>query len=103
MIEAYIYYKDKQVYGFKIKNHANSHVCAAVSMFSINTINSIESLTDDDFTCDYNEKGGFIDFKLKYKPSIKASVLLDALKLGLVSAKKEHPKEIKIIESEVII
>ena len=71
-------------------------------MLSINTVNSIESLTDDKFACKYDEDGGFIDFRLLFKPSIKASVLLDALKLGLVSAKKEYPKEIKIIESEVI-
>ena len=103
MIEVCIYYKDNEVHGFRIKNHTSSHVCAAVSMLSINTINSIESLTDDEFSCDYKEDGGFIDFKLKSKPSIKASVLLDALKLGLVSAKEEYPAEIKIKESEVII
>ena len=103
MIEVCIYYKDKEIHGFRIKNHADSHVCAAVSMLSINTINSIEYLTDDKFACDYNEKGGFIDFRLTEKPSIKASVLLDALKLGLVSAKNEYPKQIKITESEVII
>ena len=103
MIEADIYYKDKYIHGFKIKNHAKSHVCATISMLSINTINSIECLTDDKFICNYNENGGFIDFKLKSKPSIKADVLLNALKLGLVSAAEEYPKEIKLKESEVII
>ena len=102
MIEAYIYYKDKYIHGFKIKNHAENHVCAAISMLSINTINSIECLTNDKFTCDYKENGGFIDFKLKSKPSIKTDVLLNALKLGLESATNEYPTEIKIIESEVI-
>ena len=92
-----------QTVGFTVKNHGTSHVCAAVSMLVINTVNSIESLTaqgENGFNCNYAEAGGFITFSLKNKDErdAQAGLLLDALVLGLCSVRDEHPEEISVKE-----
>jgi uncharacterized protein YsxB (DUF464 family) len=92
-----------QVIGFTVENHGESIVCAAVSMLVLNTVNSIESLTKDNFTCDYNENGGYLKFSLT-NPSYRTEgtgILLDAMVLGLTSTKKEHPEEIEVTNSFV--
>jgi len=89
-----------EIIGFTVENHGESIVCAAVSMLVLNTVNSIEFLTEDNFTCDYNENGGYLKFSLS-DPSSKTAgigILLDAMFLGLTSAKKEYPEEIEIKE-----
>jgi len=102
MINATIIRNDaQQTVGFKVKNHGETSVCAAVSMLVINTVNSIETLTTigkSGFRCDYNENGGFFTFSLKNKEhrDAQAGLLLDALVLGLTSAKDAYPGEIKL-------
>jgi len=88
------------VIGFTVKNHGKSIACAAVSMLVLNTVNSIELLTEDKFLCDYKKKGGYLKFTLSdsVKRSEGTDALLDALVLGLKTAKIEHPTEIKITE-----
>ena len=82
---------------FVIKNHGSSPVCAAVSMLAINTANSIEMYTDDDFSCSYNEEGGFLTFCLRSENiSPSADVLLKSLELGLITTKKKYPNEINL-------
>ena len=83
---------------FTAKSHSSSDVCAAVSMLAINTVNSIEAFTDDDFDCLVDEEaGGYLRFCLKAKaPSPSAGVLLRALELGLVTTKKRYPNEINL-------
>ncbi|MDR0273370.1 MAG: ribosomal-processing cysteine protease Prp [Clostridiales bacterium] len=88
------------VVGFTVKNHGESKVCAAVSLLTINTVNSIEKLTEDDFFCSLSEKNAFISFTLKNTDSRspEIAVLLDALVMGLKSVEEKHPTEISIIE-----
>lgn len=89
-----------KIIGFTVENHGDNIVCAAVSMLVLNTVNSIELLTKDKFTCDYNENGGFLTFALT-DPSTRTNsigILLDAMLLGLTSAMKEYPDEIEIKE-----
>jgi len=95
-----------QTIGFIVKNHGKTHVCAAVSMLVINTVNSIEALTDLGmlgFKCNHEESGGFIEFSLNNQTSrdIGAGLLLDAMVLGLQSVAEQHPNEISIIKQEV--
>ena len=90
-----------QTVGFTVRNHGESHVCAAVSLLVINTVNSIESLTAlgaEGFSCDYEAAGGYLSFILKEEsPRCKdAGLLIDAMVLGLESVMAEHPSEIKI-------
>ena len=100
MITATIVRESGKIIGFTVENHGESFVCAAVSMLVINTVNSIELLTKDKFTCDYNENGGFLTFSLT-DPATRTDgigILLDAMFLGLTDTKKEHPEEIEIKE-----
>ena len=103
MIDVEIHRSAGQSVGFTVKNHGTSHVCAAVSMLVINTVNSIESLTRlgaSGFACKHEDAGGFITFSLnKSSPrDAEAGLLLDALVLGLCSVRDEHPSEISVVE-----
>jgi len=87
------------VIGFKVKNHGDTHVCAAVSMLTINTVNSIEKLTTlKDFDVKWDESGGYLEFKL-HDSSFRntgAGLLLDALVLGLTDVAQEYPQELEL-------
>ena len=103
MIKATIYHDGEgATVGFKIKNHGEPIVCAAVSMLVINTVNSIEKLTPLtklDFDCQWDNAGGHLQFMLN-SPGLRSSgagLLLDALVLGLDSIKGQYPTEISII------
>lgn len=100
MIRVKIFRESGKITGFTVENHGESIVCAAVSMLVLNTVNSIGSLTEDNFTCDYNENGGFLTFSLTDPESRSdgIGILLDAMYLGLTSTKTEHPDEIEIKE-----
>ena len=98
-------HKQGDVLGFSISNHGESVACAAVSMLAINTVNSIESFTEDDFVYEYDEaSGGYLKFALSNKtPSALTEVLLKALELGLTHVKELYPDEISLkISSEII-
>ncbi len=104
MINIVIYRnKEENIYGFKAFNHGKSIVCAAVSALTINTVNSIEALTDEIFTCDYNEEGGFLEFILPEikdgKKCDKVDILLNSLLLGLKGIDNDNKGQLIIEES----
>ena len=69
-------------------------VCAAVSALVINTINSIEALTEDTFEDAVHQEKDVVSFQITSKPvSEKAELLLDSLVLGLQSVAKEYGKK----------
>jgi uncharacterized protein YsxB (DUF464 family) len=87
------------VVGFTVKNHGEGKVCAAVSLLTINTANSIETFAEDDLACEYDEENlGYLAFSLTAPDfrSIEAGVLLDAMVLGLEYIVKNHPDELAI-------
>jgi len=86
-----------EIVGFQISDHAAKHVCNAVSMLAINTINSIEALTNTDCIYDYDGVD-YINFKLDNfnNRGEKAGVLLDSLFLGLTHIKESFPTELEI-------
>ena len=81
--------KQNQYVGFQVVGHAGyaeageDIVCAAISILTINTINAIETFTNDKFSLKTDEKKGSIDFKLKDAPSKEATLLLDTMVLGI--------------------
>lgn len=87
------------IYAFTAQNHGATLVCAAVSLLALNTVNSIEALTEADFSCEYKEDGGFIQFALNGAPEHDAGLLLDAMALGLRSVRDRYPDEIALTES----
>ncbi len=103
------FFKDSsnQFVGFKSKGHAGADeygkdiVCAAVSVLVINTINSIEKFTDDDFTCEADEVSGDINFRLNSKLSNESNLLLNSLYLGINDVKEDNEQYITLRIKEV--
>ena len=90
MIKVTIYKDAKgQCTGFKAVGHAGFSeegqdiVCAAVSVLTINTVNSVEQFTDDKTSLLSDESVGLIDFQIKGNPSEGANLLLNSMILGL--------------------
>ncbi len=97
--------QNHEIYKFIVQDHTDSLVCAAVSALVLNTINSIENFTDEQFECDFEEKGGFI---LCLIPSIAAgahhhdvNLLLNSLFLGVTGIALEYADKISITDEEV--
>ncbi len=96
MIKAIFYRDSDNLYtGFQISGHAGfarrgkDIVCAGVSALSINTINSVDRLTDAKFEYEVSESGA-IKFKFKSKSDDKSQLLVSALAVGLTELYKEY-------------
>ena len=102
MIKAVILHnREGMAVGFVVKCHGDPIVCSAVSMLVINTVNCLQNLTpltEDDYRLKWNTKGGFIGFGLVRSGlrSTGAGLLLDALVLGLSSVSEQYPNDIKL-------
>jgi uncharacterized protein YsxB (DUF464 family) len=81
--------------GFTVSGHAGyaesgkDIVCAAVSALTINTVNSVEELTDNKFKLAQDEAGR-IEFKFDEKSDENGQLLLGSLSLGLTELAKEY-------------
>ncbi len=84
--------------GFRVEGHAgyadsgSDIICAAVSALVINTINSIETFTEDKFSCKQDELSGLIEFILVSEISKESELLMDSLFLGLKGIEKDYGK-----------
>ncbi len=93
--------------GFSSKGHAGYSeegydiICAAVSVLTVNTINSIEKFTDDAFKAEAAD--GMVRWKFTELPlSKEAKLLMDSLVLGLEKIQENYGKKyIKIIEKRL--
>ena len=80
---------DGSVRGFRASGHAGlaqsgrDVVCAAVSVLLQNTVNSIETFTQDEIS--YSADEGFLEFLISGKVSDESSLLLNSMVLGLES------------------
>ena len=95
--------------GFTFMGHAEAGrkgrydlLCCAISVLAINTMNSIEELTEDKFSCKKNEKDGFIDFKFDKEPSKESILLVDSLVLGLTALSKEYGSKYLTVRNEEV-
>ena len=90
--------------GFNIKGHAlfedagKDIVCSAVSILTINTVNSIEKFTDCDFDCDSSTG---IKFVFKGVPNEKAILLMDSMVLGLKGISSNYSDYLRLEIKEV--
>jgi uncharacterized protein YsxB (DUF464 family) len=90
-----------RVCGFDVVDHGKSVVCAAVSALAINAVNSVESLTDERFICDEDEKKGFLSLRL---PDVEdgdnkesgACLLLDSFALGVEWIARGYPRYVRV-------
>lgn len=74
-------------------------ICSAVSMLTINTINSIEELTECDFKGEM--KDGELFWEFTDVPDEKAALLMDSLVIGLKQLQKENNQYITLEIKEV--
>ncbi|MBO4902567.1 MAG: ribosomal-processing cysteine protease Prp [Lachnospiraceae bacterium] len=90
--------------GFSVQGHAlfdekgKDIVCAAVSILTINTVNSIEQLTDSDLSVQTDEG---ITCKFRKQPDDKAVILMDSFLLGLKGIEQEHADYFRLVIEEV--
>jgi len=104
MTKITIYKDEKQRNrGFAVAGHAGyakdgkeDIVCAAVSILSINTCNSITKFAGDAYSYKEDEKKGRMQCILNKAPSKEAAVLLSALELGFSQLAESYPKNVKI-------
>ncbi|MBQ0001815.1 MAG: ribosomal-processing cysteine protease Prp [Clostridiales bacterium] len=65
-------------------------ICAAVSALIINTVNSIDTFTEDQLK--EKEDDGFVSFEFLTGPSEKSTLLMDSLLLGLTQIENSYQK-----------
>ena len=101
-----IYKRSGQYTGFSIEGHAGygkegeDIVCAAVSVLSLNTLNSIEAFTEDSFSGE--QKDGYLSCSFPEPLSEKAVLLVDSMVLGLTDIERSYGKSyIRIAFKEV--
>jgi uncharacterized protein YsxB (DUF464 family) len=84
------------IIGFRSEGHSGyadqgeDIVCAAISALVINTINSINELTDDEMDVDIDEGEGYIDASFFDTPGKEAQLLLKSLALGLTNMEDDE-------------
>ena len=89
MINAIFVKKSDNIIGFEISGHSGYSdrgtdiYCASVSALVINTINSIEEFTEDDFESFADEEDGILGLNFKSNPSESSRLLVNSLELGL--------------------
>ena len=107
MVNVTIYKKENQITGFEFIGHARfarrgkDIVCAGISALVVNTINSIERLTEDKFTCEAEEESGNVRFHMVDEISDEAQLLLKSLELGVLGIQELYKKYITVNFREV--
>ncbi len=75
-------------------------ICAAVSALMVNTVNSIDTFTDD--VIHVTSEDGYLFWEFIVGPSEGSTLLMDSLMLGLFQIQDSYEKEyLKIIAKEV--
>ncbi len=99
---------DGDYMGFKLEGHAGSGeygkdiVCAAISMLSINTVNSIEKFTDDVFTCNADPERGHLELLAENGFSKDGELLMKSFELGITGVFKQYGNEFLNIKFEEV-
>jgi len=98
---------DDRIRGFQISGHSgysesgSDIVCAAVSALAENTVNSIETFTEDPVEIEaVNEEEGFLHFRLE-TVSEESGLLLNSLVLGLQNIADSYGQFVQIRFEEV--
>lgn len=88
------------VYGFEIKGHASSVVCAAISILSMNTANSIEALTDTHFNFEYDNDGGYMLLQADFSngENVGAKILLNSFVVGVTGIQEQYSDEVIVFD-----
>lgn len=106
MITVTVWRKNGEFNKVESKGHAGfaeegrDIICAAVSALMVNTVNSIDSFTDDVIHVISDE--GYLSLEFIVGPSKESKLLMDSLMLGLSQIQDSYEKDyLKIIAKEV--
>ena len=93
--------------GFECYGHADDEleegediICAALSVLTTNTINSLEKLTGADITYAYSTEdlgNGYVSCRFETPPDEKSQLLVDSMLLGLQSIRDTYGGEYLVI------
>ena len=103
MITITIFQNHDQITGFRCLGHSgcaeagSDIICAGVSALVINTINSIETFTEDSYHIDTEETSGLIDFRLDQKAGHDTQLLMKSMVLGLQGIQNDYGNEFIIL------
>lgn len=107
MIDIILYKRKGQFTGFHSSGHAgfdtygNDIVCASISVLAINTVNAIESFTEDTIEVDYDDEG-LLKLLITDQVSSDSQLLLRAFELGVTAIQEQYGHDyIKIRIEEV--
>ena len=104
MTEITFYRDENDLYtGFECSGHSGfakfgkDIVCAAISVLTINFVNSVDELIDG-VSCDVtsNEKSGFLKVSVKDYKNSNVQLLFSSLSLGLNGIQEEYSKNLKL-------
>ena len=108
MITITIYRKPEGLFkGFQVIGHADSVeegadlVCCAVSVLTINLVNSLETLTQDSFDLTQEESLGLVQVTFRDPVSDKGALLMESFELGARYVEMEYGRWIRVITKEV--
>ena len=99
MISVTIYRTGHQYSGFLCEGHAEyaeegyDIICSAVSALTVNTINSIETLTEDEMKVEQAQEGGYLKLDLLGRASDETCILMNSLVLGLQMIEENYGSE----------
>lgn len=108
MIKITFYTKKDQYFGFAVSGHAlygeygEDIVCSAVSVLAINTVNSIEKLTADEFENVNHEDKAYISLVMTDVISPETRILLESFYLGVTGVEEAYGNEYIQVEIEEV-
>lgn len=82
--------------GFEVKGHAGYDeygqdiICSAISVLTINLVNSVEQLTEQKFSLEEYENEGRLCFHIKGELLYETSLLMNSYMLGIRSVLEEY-------------
>ncbi|MFB0957853.1 MAG: ribosomal-processing cysteine protease Prp [Clostridiaceae bacterium] len=85
-------------------DHGQDIVCSAVTAQLMMTYNGLETVLGIPLDLDMASDGGYFSFSLKDPAEanvVKAQVLMETLKLGLLAIQTQYEENITLIEEEV--
>lgn len=108
MICITIYKTSEGLYqGFQVIGHADSVeegadlVCCSVSVLTINTVNSLETLTSDTFGLEEDEDTGLVEVLFEGPISPEADLLMRSYDLGIHSIAQGYDTWLNVKTKEV--
>ena len=88
--------KDQQITGFVSSGHSGfaeegeDIVCAGISVLIVNTLNSIETLTDAQMVCEEDPERAWIRFSTEEYERKDVQLLLQSLVLGMTGIEQSY-------------